>query len=59
MARSTDDIPSDPAIIVTNLGEVVTAENFSAWLDDRQQGTPTSTSVSAAETLAEIRTYGE
>ena len=59
MARSADDIPSDPAIVVANPDEDVTAVNFTAWLDDRQKGTPISTSVSAAETLAEIRAYGE
>jgi len=59
MARSADDIPSDPAIVVANPDEEVTAVNFTAWLDDRQKRTPISTSVSAAETLAAIRAYGE
>ena len=59
MARSADDNPFDPAIVVANPDENVTAENFTAWLDDRQKGTPIATSVSAAETLAEIRAHGE
>jgi hypothetical protein len=54
-----DGIPSDPAIVVINADEDVTAANFIAWLDDRQKGTPIATSVSAAETLAGIRAHGE
>jgi hypothetical protein len=30
-----------------------------AWLDERQKGSPITTAVSAAETLAEIRAAGE
>ena len=59
MARSADHVSSDPAIVVTNPDEDVTAESFTAWLGDRQKGTPIERSVSAAETLAEIRAYGE
>ena len=59
MTRSADDFSSDPAIIVTNPDEDITAENFTAWLDDRQKGTPIATSVSASESLAEIRAHGE
>ena len=59
MTRSADHFPSDPAIVVANPDEDVTAEKFTAWLHDRQKGSPIATSVSAAETLAEIRSYGE
>jgi hypothetical protein len=59
MTRSAGHFPSDPAIVVTNPDEDVTAVNFTAWLNDRQQGTPIATSVNAAETLAEIRAHGE
>jgi hypothetical protein len=59
MTGSADHYPPDPAIVVANPDEDVTAESFTAWLDDRQKGTPTATAVSAAETLAEIRGYGE
>jgi hypothetical protein len=59
MTRSAAHFPSDPAIVVSNPDEDVTAESFTAWLDDRQKGTPIATSVSAAETLAEIRGSGE
>ena len=59
MARSADDNPFVPAIAVANPDEDVTAGIFTAWLDDRQKGTPIATSVSVAETLAEIRAHGE
>ena len=59
MTWSADHVSSDPAIVVANPEEVVTAESFTAWLDDRQKGTPIATSVSVAETLAEIRGHGE
>ena len=59
MTGSADHFPSDPAIVVANPDEDVTAESFTAWLDDRQKGTPIAISVSAAETLAEIRGSGE
>jgi hypothetical protein len=50
VTHSADDIPADPAIVVANPYEDVTVENFIAWLDDRQKGSPITTSVSAAET---------
>ena len=59
MTRSAGHFSSDPAIVVTNPDEDVTAEDFTARLDNRQKRTPIETSVSAAETLAEIRAYGE
>ena len=58
MARRAEEI-TDPAIVVANPDEEVTSENFTAWLDERQKGSPVITSVSAAETLAEIRAAGE
>ena len=58
MAHQKEDI-TNPAIVIANLDEEVTPETFLAWLDERQQGSPITTSVSAAETLAEIRAAGE
>lgn len=49
----------DSSIIIANPDEEVTPESFLAWLDARQSGSPVVTSVSAAETLAEIRDTGE
>ncbi|HVA08480.1 MAG TPA: hypothetical protein VNG12_17235 [Acidimicrobiales bacterium] len=59
MTRSAGHCSSDPTIVVANPDEDVNAEDFIAWLDNRQKGTPIERSVSAAETLAEIRAYGE
>jgi hypothetical protein len=50
---------SEPKVIVVNPDEKVTSVSFLAWLDARQSGQPVTTSVSAAETLAEIRQAGE
>ena len=58
MARRAEET-TDPAIVVANPDEEVTPELFLAWLDNRQKGTPVKTTVSAAETLAEIRAAGE
>jgi hypothetical protein len=49
------DFPADPAVIVTNPDDEVTAESFRAWLDNRQSGDPIEPGVRAADTLAEIR----
>lgn len=59
MVRAADDLPSDPAVVVLNHDDDVTAESFAAWLDRRQAGEPTDPGVTAAETLAETRTTGE
>lgn len=59
MARHAADLPSDPAVVVTNPDDEVSAESFRAWLDHRQSGEPASPAVRAAETLAEVRALGE
>lgn len=55
MARRTDDRSGDPAVVVLNSDDEVTAETFSAWLDARQAGEPVDPGVIASETLAEPR----
>ena len=45
--------------MVLNPDDEVTPESFSAWLDRRQEGEPVDPGITAAETLAEIRTTGE
>lgn len=52
-------MPRDPAVVVLNPDDEVTAEMFAAWLDRRQVGEPIDPGVSAAETLAEARAAGE
>jgi hypothetical protein len=59
MARHAADLPDDPAVVVTNPGDEVTADAFRAWLDRRQTGEPANPGVRAADTLAEIRAHGE
>ena len=59
MARHPADLPSDPAVVVLNPNDEVTAESFNAWLDRRQAGDPVDPGVQAAETLAEARAAGE
>jgi hypothetical protein len=59
VARSADDLPSDPAVVVTNPDDDVTAETFRAWLDRHQASEPTSPAVRAADTLSELRALGE
>ncbi|MGH9127418.1 MAG: hypothetical protein ACRDY2_00240 [Acidimicrobiales bacterium] len=59
MARRAVDASSDPAIVVVNPEETVTAEAFLAWLDHRQAGNPTDPGVTAAETLSQLRVAGE
>ena len=39
------EVIADPAIVVANPDEEVTPETFLAWLDERQQGSPITTSV--------------
>lgn len=51
--------PPEPAVVVANPDEVVTAESFEAWLERRAAGQPNDPGVSAAETLAEARAAGE
>lgn len=58
MARPTAEL-SDPAVVVVNPGDAVTAECFNTWLDKRQAGLPSDPGVTAAETLAEARVAGE
>jgi hypothetical protein len=38
MARPLQPFPDDPAIVVLNADEDVTAELFQEWLDRRQRG---------------------
>ncbi len=59
VVRSAADLPSDPAVVVLNPDDEVTAELFAAWLDRRQAGEPVDPGVSAAETLTEARSAGE
>lgn len=59
MARRPSDLPSDPAVIVLNPEDEVTAGSFSAWLDRRQAGAPLDPGVRASDTLADARASGE
>ncbi len=59
MVRAADDFPLDPAVVVLNPDDEVSAESFAAWLDHRQVGDPVDPGITAAETLTEIRTTGE
>lgn len=59
VVRRAADIPRDPAVVVLNPDDEVTAETFAAWLDRRQAGEPVDPGISAAETLAEARASGE
>jgi hypothetical protein len=49
----------DPAVVLLNPDDEVTAESFNTWLDRRQAGEPVDPGVRAAETLAEARAAGE
>jgi hypothetical protein len=59
VARRPNDLPSDPAVVVLNPDDDVTAESFAAWLDRRQAGEPVDPGVRAADSLAEARAAGE
>jgi hypothetical protein len=59
VARRPSDLPSDPAVIVLNPDDDVTADSFAAWLDRRQAGEPLDPGVRASETLADARAAGE
>jgi hypothetical protein len=59
VASNAADLPDDPAIVVLNPDEEVTAEAFQAWLDEVQAEDPIDPGVTAAETLAELRAAGE
>jgi len=59
VARRASDSPADPAIVVLNPDDDVTAESFEAWLEHRQAGVPADPGVRAAETLVEARAAGE
>ncbi len=59
MVRSPADLPADPAVIIVNPDEEVTAETFNAWLDRRQAGNPVDPGVRAADTLAKARAASE
>jgi hypothetical protein len=59
MVRQAADFPVDPAVVVTNPDDDVTADAFRAWLDHRQLGEPADPGVRAADTLAELRLLGE
>ncbi len=58
MARPAAKL-SDPALVLVNPDDAVSAESFNAWLDKRQAGRPTDPGLTAAETLAEARAAGE
>lgn len=49
----------DPAVIVVNPGDTVTAETFQDWLDERADDEPTYPDVTAAETLRQARAADE
>jgi hypothetical protein len=53
------DLPSDPAVVVLNPDDEVTADSFAAWLDRRQEGEPVDPGIRAADTLHEARAAGE
>jgi hypothetical protein len=59
VARNPVDLPSDPAVVVINPADDVTAEKFNEWLDRRQAGNPVDPGVRAEETLVEGRAAGE
>lgn len=59
VARSTSEMPTDPAVVVVNPDDEVSPEAFTAWLDRLQTGEPVELTVTAAETLAEARAAGE
>jgi hypothetical protein len=59
VARHASDLPSDPAVVVTNPDDDVTADTFRAWLDRRHAAEPASPGVRAADTLAELRALDE
>ncbi len=60
MARPVEDHAlDDSAVVVVNPDDEVTPEAFIAWLDRLQNGTPLELSVTAAQTLGEIRAAGE
>lgn len=58
MARPAAKLP-DPAVVLANPDDVVTAESFNTWLDTRQASRPSDPGVTAAETLAEARAADE
>lgn len=58
VARPAEEL-ADPAVVLVNPDDVVTAESFNAWLDARQAGRPSDPGVTAAETLAEARIADE
>jgi hypothetical protein len=59
VARSPADLPSDPAIVVTNPEDDVTPEAVNAWLDRHMDREPVRLEVRAADSLAEARAAGE
>jgi hypothetical protein len=59
VARRPHDLSSDPAVVVLNPDDEVTAESFAAWLDHRQAGEPVDPGVRAADTLTETRATDE
>jgi len=58
MAHGPADLPNDPALVVTNPDEDVTAAAFRDWMDHRQVGEPANPAVRAADTLSELRASG-
>lgn len=59
VARTADDLPADPAVVVLNPDDDVTAERFAAWLDRYGDDQPVDPGVTAAVTLREARAAGE
>lgn len=59
MARSAEEFPGHPAVVVVNPDDDVTPEAFVAWLDQLQTGHPMELPVTAAETLAQARAARE
>lgn len=59
VARSAEQFPEDPAVVVINPDDEVTPAAFLAWLDEVESDEPLDLPVSAAETLAKARSAGE
>jgi hypothetical protein len=51
--------PPEPAVVVVNPDETVTAEAFQNWLDRRASAQPIEPGTTAADTLAQARAAGE
>ena len=56
MARSAEELPNDPAVVVTNPDEDCSSESFRAFIDELLAGPePEIESVEAADALRLLR----